>query len=661
MSAVTVNGTPGSPVGGAARKLPPPPDSAAVGLLPGNGAIASKAAAALVSYGGAEATQGMGAGLGHGRFGGAAAPGRRRLLGASADSEQELRVLQSDESFKWARDSYNRRQRTVDTWSFVLTLRAWLYLVDAKWTYVRGFTEDKQKRRRRQLASWVRESILQLGPTFIKLGQLSSTRSDLLPQEFVEELSKLQDRVPAFTAEKAEAFIERELGQPVDVLFAEFERRPIAAASLGQVHRAVLWDGEMVVVKVQRPGLKELFDIDLGNMKTIAEYFQKSETMGGPSRDWVGIYEECSTILYQEIDYINEGRNADRFRRDFRRYPWVKVPTVCWDFTTRKVLTLEYCPGIKINDVARLDAQRIPRDVVASRAIEAYLIQILKAGFFHADPHPGNLAVASPSDGTLIYYDFGMMGEIKSFTKEKLLDMFYAVYEKDAKKVINALIELGALVPTGDLSAVRRSVQFFLENLTGPQVKREATISAIGEDLFAIATDQPFRFPSTFTFVLRAFSTLEGVGKTLDKEFSFAKIAAPYAQELLDVRDSQRPQDFVIQQLQKQAAEARDAAMAMPSRVARMDDIIRQLDAGDLKLRVRVLEAERAARRAGVMQGATINTVAAGTLLNVGVTLTTQGAVGPGTLCFLLAGVFTVLIIFAMKRVERLDKFEKML
>ncbi|KAH9793770.1 protein ACTIVITY OF BC1 COMPLEX KINASE 7 [Citrus sinensis] len=464
---------------------------------------------------------------------------------------EELKVLPSDESFSWANVNYNSWQRTIDVWSFVLSLRIRILFDNAKWAYLGGFSEDKQKNRRRKTASWLRESVLQLGPTFIKLGQLSSTRSDLFAREFVDELAKLQDRVPAFSPEKARHFIKNELGAPIEQLFKTFEDRPIAAASLGQVHRAILHNGEKVVVKVQRPGLKRLFDIDLRNLKLIAEYFQRSETFGGPTRDWIGIYDECATILYQEIDYINEGKNADRFRRDFRNIKWVRVPLVFWDYTATKVLTLEYVPGVKINELKALDLQGYNRSQIASRAIEAYLIQILKTGFFHADPHPGNLAV--DLDEALIYYDFGMMGEIKSFTRERLLDLFYAVYEKDAKKVIQRLIDLEALQPTGDMSSVRRSVQFFLDNLLSQSPDQQQTLAAIGEDLFAIAQDQPFRFPSTFTFVIRAFSTLEGIGNILDPDFSFVKVAAPYAQELLDLKQQQQSGTQLVEQIRKQA------------------------------------------------------------------------------------------------------------
>ncbi|XP_057955175.1 protein ACTIVITY OF BC1 COMPLEX KINASE 7, chloroplastic isoform X1 [Malania oleifera] len=572
---------------------------------------------------------------------------------------EELKVLPSDEGFSWANDNYSSLQRTIDVWSFIISLRVRVLLDNAKWAYLGQFTEEKQKKRRKITASWLRERVLQLGPTFIKLGQLSSTRSDLFPREFVDELVKLQDRVPAFSPKKAREFIKSELGASVDILFKEFEDQPIAAASLGQVHRAVLHNGEKVVVKVQRPGLKKLFDIDLRNLKLIAEYFQNSETLGGPTKDWVGIYEECATILYQEIDYINEGKNADRFRRDFRNVKWVRVPLVFWDYTALKVLTLEYVPGIKINQVNLINARGYSSSRISSCAIEAYLIQILKTGFFHADPHPGNLAI--DTDEALIYYDFGMMGEIKTFTRKRLLDLFYAVYEKDANKVMKSLIDLGALQPTGDMSSVRRSVQFFLDNLLGQTPDQQQTLAAIGEDLFAIATDQPFRFPSTFTFVTRAFSTLEGIGYTLDPNFSFVKIAAPYAQELLDIRQKQQSGTQIVEEITKRANDARTYTISMPYRIQRIEEFVKQLEAGDLKLRVRVLESERAARKATILQMATMYTVLGGTLLNLGVTFSSQGSSVFANGSFISAGVFFTLFIRSMQRAKKLDKFEKMI
>eukprot|EP00898_Chlorokybus_atmophyticus_P003527 jgi/Chlat1/4175/Chrsp27S04234 len=600
-------------------------------------------------------------------------------------SAPSLPIITDD--FQWARESYSERRRSADIWVFVLSLRARLYTLDAKWTYPGGFTEEKQAARRRSVASWARDGCLRLGPTFIKIGQLFSTRSDVLPVEFVQELSLLQDRVPAFSVDKALSIIKQEFGAPADRLFASFDPRPIAAASLGQVHRAVLKTGEEVVVKVQRPGLKKLFDIDLGNLKTIATVLGNTEE--GSNRDWLGIYDEVASILYKEIDYVQEGQNADRFRREFRgnsSEQEIRVPIVYWRYTSPRVITLQYLPGVKISDVGTLSAAGIDVKSLARIASEAYLQQacdILRSGFFHADCHPGNLAVDLESKA-LVYYDFGMMGEIPNDTRSRylvlatvcyqvgakrrlnthtytgrLLRVFYAVYEKNAGKVIDALVELGALVPTGDMTPVRRSIQFFLDNLTEQREQNE-TLAAIGEDLFAIAVDQPFRFPATFTFVIRSFTTLEGIGKMLDPDYSFAKVAKPYIQELLDLRSlNGSSSQFVLQEFQRQAEEVSTAAVSVPMRVQRMDATLSALADGDFRPRVRVLESERASRRSGILQMATLNTVAAGSLLNAGVTLAVNQATPPATLCLLLSGVFAVQVWIGMVRVKRLDQFEK--
>ncbi|XP_022771659.1 protein ACTIVITY OF BC1 COMPLEX KINASE 7, chloroplastic-like [Durio zibethinus] len=572
-------------------------------------------------------------------------------------SEKELKVLGSDENFSWANDNYNIWLRTIDVWFFVISLRTRILFDNAKWTYLGGFSEDEQKKRRKRTGSWLREQVLQLGPTFIKIGQLFSTRSDLFPREFVNELAKLQDRVPAFSPEKARRFIESELGAPIEELFKEFDDQPIAAASLGQVHRAILHNGEKAVVKVQRPGLQKLFDIDFRNLKLIAEYFQRNETFG--TRDWIGIYKECEKIVYEELDYINEGKNADWFRRDFRNVKWVRVPMVFWDYTATKVLTLEYIPGIKINELDALDSRGFNRSRISSLAIQAYLIQILKNGFFHADPHPGNLAI--DDNEALIYYDFGMMGEIKSLTRDKLVQLFYRVYEKDTRKVIHSLIDLGVLEPKGDMSSVRRSVQFVLDNLMNQKPDQETTVAAIGEDLFAIAQDQPVRLPSTLIFVLKAFSTLEGIGYMLDPDFSIARIAAPYAQELLDIRQEQQTGTDFVDQIRKQANDARFYTMSMPYRIQRIEEIVEQLESGDLKLHVRVPESERAARKARILQMAAMFTVLGGSLLNLGAILSIEGCQLIAEVSFIGAGVFMTLVLMSMQRVKGLDQFEKML
>lgn len=225
---------------------------------------------------------------------------------------------------------------------------------------------------------------------------------------------------------------------------------------------------------------------------------------------------------------------------------------------------------------------------------------------------------------------------------------------------MNSLISLEALQPTGDMSSVRRSVQFFLDNSLNQSPDQQTTLAAIGEDLFSIATDQPFRFPSNFTFVIRAFSTLEGIGYSLDPDFSFVKIAAPYAQELLDLKQ-QRSGTQLVQEIRKQADDARSYTMSMPYRVQRIEEFVKQLESGDLKLRVRVLESERAARKATILQMGTLYTVLGGTLVNIGLTMTTQGNQLIANGSFIAAGVFLALLIRSMQRVKKLDKFEKMI
>ncbi|MFQ3616020.1 MAG: AarF/ABC1/UbiB kinase family protein [Cyanobacteriota bacterium] len=495
----------------------------------------------------------------------------------------------SSNAYRWNRKSYSRQRRYVDIWTFVLKLLTAQWAYSKPWTYPGGMTEESQAIRRRKLAIWIRETLLDLGPTFIKVGQLFSTRADLFPVEYVEELSKLQDRVPAFGYEQVEEIIWQELGKGIPELYRSFDPIPIAAASLGQVHRAQLHSGEEVVVKVQRPGLAKLFDIDLKILKGIAHYFQRHPRWGR-GRDWLGIYGECCRILWEEIDYLNEGRNADTFRRNFRNEDWVKVPRVYWRYSSPRVLTLEYLPGIKISHYEALEAAGLDRKTLAKLGARAYLQQLLDKGFFHADPHPGNIAVSS--DGALIFYDFGMMGQVQPVTREKLMNTFFGIAQKDADKVVEALVSLGALSVSEDMGPVRRSIQYMLDNFMDKPFETQS-ISAISDDLYEIAYDQPFRFPATFTFVMRAFSTLEGVGKGLDPEFNFMEVARPFAMQIMANGNSSET-GGLLEELSRQAAQVSSSALGLPRRI---EDTIDRLERGDIRLRVRSQETDRVLRR----------------------------------------------------------------
>jgi predicted unusual protein kinase regulating ubiquinone biosynthesis (AarF/ABC1/UbiB family) len=557
-----------------------------------------------------------------------------------------------ESDYRWNRDSYSRRRRFVDIWGFVLKLMAARSLYQKPWTYRNGMTEGAKAKRRRELAVWVRETLLQLGPTFIKVGQLFSTRSDLFATEFVEELSKLQDRVPAFSYEQVVSIVESDLGQDLAQLYRSFDPLPIAAASLGQVHRAQLHSGEEVVVKVQRPGLKKLFAIDLEILKGITQYFQNHPEWGR-GRDWLGIYEECCKILWEEIDYLNEGRNADTFRRHFRGEDWVRVPKVYWKYASPRTLTLEYMPGIKISHYEALEAAGLDRKKLALDSARAYLMQLLEAGFFHADPHPGNIAV--DPRGSLIFYDFGMMGQIQILTREKLMGLFFGVAQKDSDQVVASLVELGALAPTGDKSAVRRSIQFMLENFMDKPFEHQS-LAAISDDLYEIAYDQPFRFPATFTFVMRAFSTLEGVGRGLDPNFNFMEAAKPFALDLMSGNNSPNESNLFAE-LGRQATQVSNSAFALPRRI---EDTLDRLEKGDLKVRVRSTESDRLLRRISqATMGTNYSIVCCAAMISA--TLLFVNGWWWIALAPLLLGLATgIILVRLMWKIARLDRFDRL-
>lgn len=590
---------------------------------------------------------------------------------------------------RWSRfKTYSTVQRTLEIWGFVLTFifRAWLN--NQKFSYRGGMTEEKKVQRRKVLAKWLKESILRLGPTFIKIGQQFSTRVDILAQEYVDQLSELQDQVPPFPSETAVSIVEEELGAPVTDLFDRFDQEPIAAASLGQVHRAT-FKGQEVVVKVQRPGLKPLFDIDLKNLRVIAEYLQKIDPKSdGAKRDWVAIYDECASVLYQEIDYTKEAANAELFAANFKDMDYIKVPTIYWDYTTPQVLTMEYVPGIKINRIQALDQLGVDRKRLGRYAVESYLEQILSHGFFHADPHPGNIAVDDVNGGRLIFYDFGMMGSISPNIRGGLLEVFYGVYEKDAEKVLQAMVQMGVLVPTGDMTAVRRTAQFFLnsfeERLAAQRKEREMAaaelgfkkplskeekiekkkqrLAAIGEDLLAIAADQPFRFPATFTFVVRAFSVLDGIGKGLDPRFDITEIAKPYALELLRFREA--GVEVVLKDFRNRwdrQSRAFYNLFRQADRVEKLAEIIQRLEQGDLKLRVRALESERAFQRVAAVQKTIGSAVAAGSLVNLATILYLNSIRTPAMMAYFLCAFFGFQVLFGIVKVKKLDQRERLI
>jgi predicted unusual protein kinase regulating ubiquinone biosynthesis (AarF/ABC1/UbiB family) len=387
--------------------------------------------------------------------------------------------------------------------------------------------KNKPQQQHRQ-AQKLAQTLIRLGPTFIKIGQTLSTRVDLLPPAYVEALAQLQDRVPTFPTSLAIEIIEQELGQSLGAIYSEFETKPIAAASLGQVHRARLHSGEMVVVKVQRPGLAEIFRLDFEILQQIVNFcdsrFPWTKTYG-----LTAIYQDFFTLLFQEIDYVREGQNADRFRHNFRKQRNVVVPKIYWRFTANKVLTMSYLPGIKIDRRAELEAQGFNPKKINQIGICCYLQQLMIDGFFQGDPHPGNMAITA--DGQLAVYDFGMMSELPGNARTQMVNTFLAVLAKDLEGVLAGLQEIGLLVEVTDMRPVRRVIGFLLERFTERPVDLQE-FEQIRAEVGAMYSQQPFRLPPEMTAILKALSTLDGIARTLDPAYNLLQAAQPFVRRV---------------------------------------------------------------------------------------------------------------------------------
>ena len=393
-----------------------------------------------------------------------------------------------------------------------------------------GEGSDKKAARLAKQAVWLSQSLIGLGPTFIKIGQALGTRADLLPLAYVKELSTLQDQVPAFSTAEAFARIEAELGRSLRECYAEIDSEPVASASLGQVYRARLSSGEEVAVKVQRPDLEQIISFDIAILYTLVKLTNRFFPRANENADWEGMLREFHTTVFEEMDYVKEGRNADRFRYNFRTWQVIRVPKIYWSHTSRRVLTLEFIRGTKVIDVEGLCARRLSAVKVNRLLVRTYLKQLLEDGFFHADPHPGNLLVMD--SGHLAFFDFGMVGRITPRLQSQMIDAFLHVVARDVHGLGQDIINLNFLKPGVDPETVRPVVEKLFKvylNLKLGEVKfKELTY-----DLAEVIYEYPFRLPANFTYIMRALMTLEGIGIVTDPEFSFFETAKPYAKEFM--------------------------------------------------------------------------------------------------------------------------------
>jgi predicted unusual protein kinase regulating ubiquinone biosynthesis (AarF/ABC1/UbiB family) len=411
----------------------------------------------------------------------------------------------------------------------------------------RGADESRSKEARlKEQASWLKEGLLNLGPTFIKIGQTLATRGDLLPLAYVKELMTLQDQVPPFPTTEAYARIEAELGRNVREAYAEIDAEPIASASLGQVYRARLHTGEEVAVKVLRPNLAETITFDVRVLRRLLAFVLARFPRFGENADWEGMLDEFAQTISEEMNYLHESRNAERFRRNFAAWRVIHVPKIYSSHTTARVLTMEFIRGEKVTDIESLRARRISPVKVNRLLVQTYLKQLLEDGFFHADPHPGNLLVMH--DGRLAFFDFGMTGRITPKLQAQMIDAFFHVVEKDVEGLAQDLINLNFLKPGVDTERVRPVVEGLFRHYLNLKLG-EVNFKELTYDLAEVVYEYPFRLPSHFTYIMRALMTLEGIGIVTDPEFNFFETAKPYAKDFMLRREGRQFRQVIVDKI----------------------------------------------------------------------------------------------------------------
>ncbi len=419
-----------------------------------------------------------------------------------------------------------------------------------------------------------RLALEELGPTFVKLGQILSTRPDLIPQDYIIELQKLQDEVPPFEYIQVEQIIKRELGADIPKIFKSFEQKPFAAASLGQVHQAILEDGNKAVVKVQRPDIEKVIETDLDILFHLARLTEK-HIPASRLYDPVGIVEEFAKAIRLELDYGTEGRNAERFRKNFEDDETIYTPKIYWEFSSKRILTMELIQGIKINIIEELDKAGYDRKKIAENGAKAFMKQILIDGFFHADPHPGNMLVMT---GEIIgFMDFGMMGRLDEEIKEKGVDLFIAILERKPDKIINEMLNLGITSQEIDTRSLKIDIKEMLDQYYNKPLK-EIKLGELINQLVNIAIKYHIRIPAEFALLGKSLLTIESIGLELDPDFNLAEIAKPYAKDVILERKS--PQRLILKLL-NDLAELYNLIILIPRQLSKT---LKKMEEGVFKL-----------------------------------------------------------------------------
>ncbi len=433
----------------------------------------------------------------------------------------------------------------------------------------------------------LRMAFEELGVTFVKLGQILSTRADLLPPNYQAELAKLQDAAAPEPGEVMCAVVEAELGRPIAALFASFDREPLAAASIGQAHAATLFDGTEVVVKVRRPGAVEQVAEDLEILENLAATASRHWEVAD-RYDLVGLVQEFAQTLRAELDYIHEGRNAERFAADLADDPAVHIPRVFWEFTTSRVLTLERIRGLKIDDVDALTAAGIDCKRLAAHAAEIEVRMVFENGFFHADPHPGNFFVEP--DGRLGLIDFGMAGTVDTRTREHLADMLLAVTRQDAEALVDVVLNLGIAQRKVDRQRLSRDMGHLLAAYTGRPLG-DIVLGRLLRDALEVVRRHHLQLPANLALLVKTVIMSEGLGARLDPDFRLTVVLAPYAERLMLRQYSPLR---LARQLGRAGIDAARLGVDLPQQARR---ILAEIERGNFQMGVRPEGFEPLVRR----------------------------------------------------------------
>jgi ubiquinone biosynthesis protein len=473
----------------------------------------------------------------------------------------------------------------------------------------RGLLGHEQRSEPYTRPEHVRLALEQLGATFVKLGQILSTRQDLLGPEYEPELAKLQDAAPPVPGDVILDAVGSELGHPVDEAFATFDPEPLAAASIGQAHAATLHDGTHVVVKVRRPGVVEQVEQDIEILQNLAARASRRwEAAAG--YDIVGLADEFAQTLRAELDYLHEARNAERFAANFAGDPDVRIPGVLWETTTSRVLTLERIRGINVSDIEALDAAGIDRRALAERATRIVAQMVFEHGFFHADPHPGNFFIEA--GGTIGIIDFGMVGELDERLRERLGALLLGLAQRDPERLSDAVLELATAQSTVDRNRLRDDLGRLVERYEGRAIG-DLPLGALIEEVLAILRRHRLRLPRELALLLKAVVMNEGIGARLDPQFRLGDVLAPYAQRFMARELS--PAAFA-QRLGRASLEAAQLGVELPEQLRRL---LAAIDSSGLQLHLRSedleLLAEHDQRRdrrlvAGMIAAAVIESLA---------------------------------------------------